>query len=100
MAPASRSDLDSPIRLIRRPPMRPPAPATTTLIMLVSCSPFLLFAAYRWLITVAGGAEPDDLRLGLREQRSQVRRQDPQSLNQPEILHYLRQFVEILLRHG
>src|SRR5256885_9142425 len=61
MAPASRSDLDSPIRLIRRPPMRPPAPATTTLIMLVSCSPFLLFATYRWLITVAGGAEPDDL---------------------------------------
>src|SRR5207245_5540034 len=61
MAPATRSDLDSPIRLIRRPPMRPPAPATTTLIMLVSCSPFLLFATYRWLITVAGGAEPDDL---------------------------------------
>src|SRR5438105_9837772 len=61
MAPASHSDLDSASRLIRRPPMRPPAPATITLIMLVFCSPFLLFATYRRLITVTGGAEPDDL---------------------------------------
>src|SRR5438067_13218217 len=57
MAPASRSDLDSPIRLIKRPPMRPPAPATTTLIMLVSCSPFLLFPTYRRLIRGTGGRE-------------------------------------------
>src|SRR5207237_10513207 len=73
MAPASRSDLDSPIRLIRRPPMRPPAPATTTLIMLVYCSPFLLFATYRWLIAgrvAANGRPVRAQRLGLREQRT------------------------------